>query len=353
MDPDSIPRSIFFAIADGKMTGSGKTILFILALILLGGFFAGTETAYSNCSRIRLMSWADDGKADARRALRILDKFDKMIITLLIGNNVVHVVATALAALWAIRMFGPALGSVLSTVVMTLLIFIFSETIPKNIAKVRADEWAENTSGILSLLMILFTPLALLFMGLGNVLKFLFHSKNDGPAITEDDFQTMIETIEDEGGLEAEESELIQSAVEFTERTVSEILTPRVHMVGLDLDDSAGTNFQTIIDEKFSRMPVYEGDMDHIVGILSTKQYLQHQLAHPGKRPDIRSLMAEPYFIRGDMSLHALVDEMRSRQMHLAIVQDQWGGTEGMVTLEDLLEELVGDIWDEDEEVTA
>ena len=241
MDTDSIPRSI----------------LIIIALVLVSGFFAGAETAYANCSRIRLKAWADDGKRSASRALTILEKFDKAIITLLIGNNVAHVAATSSATVLAIFLAvkawgeknGQAFGPVLATVILTLLIFIFGETIPKNIAKERCDECACAFSGILRLLMILFTPLDLIFMGLGKVLKKQFHAE-EGPAITEDDLTTMIETIEDEGGLEADESELIQSAVEFSDRTVLEVLTPRVRMVGLDLEDDEETIIQKIMDEK-------------------------------------------------------------------------------------------------------
>jgi len=344
MDTDSIPRSIFL----------------ILALILVSGFFAGAETAYANCSRIRLKAWADDGKKSASRALTVLDKFDKAIITLLIGNNVAHVVATSLATVLSIYLAvkawgeksGQALGPVIATAVLTLLIFIFGETIPKNIAKERCDECACAFSGILRFLMILFTPLDIIFMGLGKGLKKLFHTE-DGPAITEDDLQTMIETIEDEGGLEADESELIQSAVEFTDRTVLEVLTPRVRMVGLDLDDDEDTIIRKIMDEKYSRLPVYEGDLDHIVGILNTKVYLQKRIADRGSLPDIRKMMVAPFTIDEHMGLYALVDEMRRRKMHIAIVRDAWGGTLGMVTLEDLLEELVGEIWDEDEKKEA
>ena len=338
MDADSsIPRSLFV----------------IFLLIVLGGLFAACETAFSSCSRVRLLSWADDGKSGAKRALRILEKFDKAIITLLIGTNVVHVVAAALAAVLMVSLVGDAAGSVLSTVIMTLLVFIFSETIPKNIAKVRCDEAACLFSGPLYGLMIVLTPVAWLFTGLSNLMKKLFKTKQDAPAMTEDDFTTMIETIEDEGVLEADESELIQSAVEFTDRTVSEILTPRVQIVGLDLEESDERNLTRILSEKYTRMPVFKHDLDHIVGILNTKQYLQCKLENPENMPSIRALMAEPYYIKGDMGMHSLVEEMRSRQMHLAIVQDEWGGTAGLVTLEDLLEELVGDIWDEDEKEQA
>ena len=336
MDTDSIPRSI----------------LIILALVLVSGFFAAAETAYANCSRIRLRAWADDGKKSASRALTVLDKFDKAIITLLIGDNVSHVIATSLATVLAIYLTSQTLGPVLATVILTLMVFIFGETIPKNIAKERCDECACAFSGILRLLMILLTPLDLIFMGLGELIKKLF-SKDEGPAITEDDFQTMIETIEDEGGLEADESELIQSAVEFSDRTVLEGLTPRVHMIGLDLDDDEDTIVQKIMDEKYSRLPVYEGDLDHIVGILNTKVYLQKRIEDRDALPDIRRMMVVPYTIDEHMGLYELVDEMRRRKMHIAIVKDKWGGTLGMVTLEDLLEELVGEIWDEDEKREA
>ena len=333
MDPDSIPRSI----------------LCIVILLFVGAFFSGTETAYTNCSRVRLLAWADDGKKSARRALRILDKFDKTLITLLIGNNAAHVVMTALATVLAIYLAGEISGPVLATVIITLVVFIFAETLPKNIAKVRSDEWACGVSGILQLIIWILTPIDWIFMGFSFVMKKLFKTSDEGPSMTEDEFHTMVETIESEGGLEAEESELIQSAVEFADRTVREVMTPRVHMIGLDLEDSEQEQYQIIINEKYSRLPIYRGDLDHIEGILNTKVYLQLKLADPQSFPDVQALMAEPYYIEPDMGLHELVDEMRRRQMHIAIIRDEWGGTEGMVTLEDLLEELVGDIWDEDE----
>ena len=337
MDPDSIPRSI----------------ILILFLFLLGAFFSGTETAYSNASRVRLLSWAEDGRRGARRALKILDQFDKTLITLLIGNNVAHVVITALATVMAIDLAGEIKGPIFATVIITLLVFIFAETLPKNIAKVRADEWAAGVSGILLGIIWLLTPVAWIFMGLSFVVKKLFKNKDDGPSMTEDEFHTMVETIESEGGLEAEESELIQSAVEFKDRTVREVMTPRVHVVGLDLSLPPEAQFAVIMEHKYSRLPVFEGDLDHIAGILNTKLYLQLKLEAPGTFPDVRALMAEPYYILPSMSLHSLVEEMRRRKMHMAIIQDEWGGTEGMVTLEDLLEELVGEIWDEDEEQEA
>lgn len=339
------------------MDPDGSQLIIIALLILAGGFFAGTETAFSACSRVRLMAWADDGKKSAKRALRVLEKFDKAIITLLIGNNTVHVVATAMATTYAVRVIsrafgaqaGLSYGSLAATVVLTLLVFFFSETLPKNIAKANADEAACFLAGPLSALMVLLTPLDLLFMGLQKLLRLIFRTEDEGPSMTEDDFTTMIETIEDEGVLEAGESELIQSAVEFTDRTVSEILTPRVKMVGLDLEMDDAARFAVIVNEKYTRLPVYRHDADHIVGMLNTKQYLQKKLENPLLYPRVEELMAEPYFVSKHMTLHELVEEMRRRQNHIAVVVDEWGGTDGIVTLEDALEELVGEIWDEDE----
>ncbi|MBP5153527.1 MAG: HlyC/CorC family transporter [Lachnospiraceae bacterium] len=335
MDPD--PRSFL-------------SYLFVAGLVLLAGFFSGSETAYASCSRVRLMAWADDGKKSASRALSILEQFDKALITLLIGNNVIHVIATSTAAVMAIRLAGPAWGPVFSTVIMTLLVFIFSETIPKNIAKANSDHFACAVSLPLRILIAVLTPLDLLFMGLGKLLRLVFRSDPAETAMTEDDFHSMIETIEDEGGLEADESELIQSAVEFTDRTVAEILTPRVHMVGLDLTEGEEACRARILEEKYSRLPVYERDLDHIVGLLSTKQYLW-KLLNESPAPLIRSEMTQPLYTEESAGLHELLEEMRRRKVHLAIVRDRFGGTAGMVTMEDLLEEIVGDIWDEDEEV--
>ncbi len=303
MNDDAIPRCIMIAV-----------------LVLLGGFFAGSETAFSNCNRVRVKSRAEDGVGRAKRVEKILDQFDKALVTLLIGNNVIHVMATSGATVLAIEWFG-SYGSLISTVAMTLIIFIFSETIPKSVAKANSDRFAEAVSGVLYALMVVLTPVAMVFTALSNWLKRLLASKNGEPSMTEDDFKSMIETIEDEGALESEESELIQSALVFSDITVYDVLTPRVHIAGID-----------------------RRDMDHIVGILNTKTYML-RLHQTGACP-LDQVMTEPYFIQSDMDIHSLFHEMCRRKLHMAVVQDQWGGTMGLVTMEDILESLVGDIWD-------
>ncbi len=326
MNDDAIPRCILIAV-----------------LVLLGGFFAGSETAFSNCNRVRIKNRAEDGEGRARQVEKILDKFDKALVTLLIGNNVIHVMATSGATVLAIEWFG-SYGSLISTVAMTLIIFIFSETIPKSIAKANSDRFAESVSGVLYGLMVLLTPVAMFFTALSNGLKRLLASKNEEPSMTEDDFKSMIETIEDEGALESEESELIQSALIFSDITVYDVLTPRVHITGVDRRDSEEMVREEIRQAAFSRLPVYEPDMDHIVGILNTKTYML-RLHQQGSCP-LDEVMTEPYFIQSDMDIHSLFHEMCRRKLHMAVVQDQWGGTMGLVTMEDILESLVGDIWD-------
>lgn len=329
MNDDIIPRCILIAV-----------------LVLLGGFFAGSETAFSNCNRVRMKSRADDGEAGAKRVEKVLDRFDKALVTLLIGNNVIHVMATSSATVLAIHWFG-SYGSLISTVVMTLIIFIFSETIPKSIAKANSDRFAESVSGILYALMLILTPVAACFTVLSNGLKHLLSSKSDEPSMTEDDFKSMIETIEDEGALESEESELIQSALVFSDITVSDVLTPRVHITGIDQRDPENVYHEKIRQATFSRLPIYNPDMDHIVGILNTKAYML-RLHKEGTCP-LEAVMTEPYFIQSEMDIHSLFHEMCRRKLHMAVVLDQWGGTLGIVTMEDILESLVGDIWNEKE----
>ncbi len=325
---DTIPRSIL-----------------VLVLVLLGGFFAGSETALSNCNRVRMKSRAEDGEAGPARVEKILTRFDKALVTILVGNNVVHVLATSTATVLAILWFG-SYGTLISTVVMTLVVFIFSETIPKNFAKANADAFAIGVSGPLYALMVVLTPVAAVFTAMSNALKKLFKGNEDEVAMTEDDFKSMIETIEDEGALESEESELIQSALEFSDLTAYNVLTPRVHITGIDLSDPEEVNREKIRQTTLSRLPVYDPDLDHIVGILNTKAYLL-QVLQTGSC-DIAGLMAKPYTAPATVDIYTLFQEMCKRKQHMVIILDEWGGTLGLVTMEDILESLVGDIWDEE-----
>ena len=326
---DDIPRSIL-----------------ILALILLGGCFAGSETALSYCNKMRLRKHAEEGDKRAGRVVYILDRFDKALSTILIGTNVCYVFASSFAAVLFLKWMGTA-GAVVSTVVLTLLIFFFAETIPKNIARANADAFATICAGPLSVLMVILTPLTALFAGLGWVVKRLLPEEKEQPSITEDEFTTIIDNIQEEGLMEPEETKLIKSAVEFSDRTAGEIMTPLHRMVAVSINIEPEDLKSLILREKYSRLPVYAGTPDRIVGVLQSRDFLWQQLRK--MEPDISILMKLPYNVPPDIKLNELFEGLSRRRTHMAIVVDPSGSALGFVTMEDILEELVGEIYDEDD----
>ena len=326
---DDIPRSIL-----------------ILALILLGGTFAGSETALSYCNKVRMRKRAEEGERRAKRVVRVLDRFDKALSTILIGTNVCYVFASSLAAVLFIRHMG-TVGAVVSTVVLTLLIFFFAETIPKNIARTNSDAYSLLCAGPLSVLMLLLTPLTTLFSGLGWVVKRLLPEKADLPSLTEDEFSTMIDNIGEEGLMEPAETALIKSAIDFTDATASQVMTPVENMVAVSISEETDKLKELILSEKYSRLPVYAGTPDRIVGVLQTKDCLWRVLNH--EEIDISSLMNLTYNVSPDTRLIDLFEGLGRRHTHMAMVVDAEGTAMGFVTMEDILEELVGEIYDEDD----
>ena len=326
---DDIPRSIL-----------------ILALILLGGCFAGSETALSYCNKMRLRKHAEEGDRRASRVVYVTDRFDKALSTILIGTNVCYVFASSFAAVLFLKWMGTA-GAVVSTVVLTLLIFFFAETIPKNIARANADAFALICAGPLSVLMIVLTPLTALFSALGWVVKRLLPKETEQPSITEDEFTTIIDNIQEEGLMEPEETKLIKSAVEFSDRTAGEIMTPLHRMVAVSINEDPEALKALILREKYSRLPVYAGTPERIVGVLQSRDFLWQQLRK--LEPDISVLMKLPYDVPPDIKLNELFEGLSRRRTHMAIVVDQTGSALGFVTMEDILEELVGEIYDEDD----
>lgn len=327
---DDIPRSIL-----------------ILCLILLGGGFAGSETALSYCNRLRLRKRAEEGEHRAARTVWVLDRFDKALSTILIGTNVCYVFASSFATILFIRRMGAA-GAIVSTVLLTLLIFFFAETIPKNIARANADTYALICSAPISVLMVILTPLTYLFSGIGWVVKRLLPRSLEQPSITEDEFTSLIDNIQEEGLLEPEETKLIKSAVEFSDKTAGEIMTPLKSMVAVSISEDPAQLRQLVLREKYSRLPVYAGSPERIVGILQTKDYL-HRTLH-GESPDLDALMMLPYNVPPEIRLNELFEGLGRRRTHMAIVIDESGLALGFVTMEDILEELVGEIYDEDDE---
>ena len=318
---------------------------------MASAFFSSSETAYSSSSRIRLKSYADNGSKKAKRAYYIYEHYDKALSTILVGNNIVNIAASALATLLFVSFFGEASGTVLSTVVLTIIILIFGEVLPKNIAKENSEKIAMGFSGILYFLMVILTPVTFLLLKLSDLAKKLAsRGKTDKePSVTEDELKYIVESIEDEGVLEEQESELVQSALEFDEKTAYDILTPRVDMTAIAENESADKIRQIILNERYSRIPVYRDSVDNIIGILHTRDYLEALLTTDS--PKLTDLIQPAYFIYRSKKLSSLLADFKYKRLHIAIVTDDYGGTLGMVTMEDLLEQLVGDIWDEDEEV--
>ncbi len=327
---DSIPRCIL-----------------LIVLLLFSAFFSATETALSYANRIRIRRKAEEGNKGAARVVHIIDNFDKALTTLLIGNNICNTFASVVATSLAISIWGATLGTIVVTIALTIFVFFFSETIPKNIGKTNSDAIVIYLSLPVLLLIYILTPVSVLFMGIGNFVKKHILKKDDSPSFTEDEFQTIIDNIEEEGLIEHDESELIKSAIVFSDINAEQIMVPVSDMVAVELNENVKSVKEKLLLEKYSRIPVYSGTPEHIVGILHSKDFLQQMLS--GKTVRLRSAITAPYFIHPDMKLDALFEGLGRSRTHIAIVADEGRRALGFVTMEDILEVLFGDIYDEDE----
>lgn len=328
-----------------------STIAICVVLLLLSAFFSSTETAFSSVSKIRLKNLADNGNKKAKTALYVAERYSKALTTILVGNNIVNIANSALATVFFVNIFGEAQGTVISTVVITIVVLIFGEVLPKNIAIDNAEKICITFAPVLKFLMVLLTPLSIILMGINKLYKKLArNSDHQEPSVTEDELKYIIESIEEEGVLEQQESELVQSALEFDEKTAEEILTPRVDMVAIDIDDPVEEITELVLKERYSRIPVYRDNIDKIIGVLHTRDYLE-ALINNNEKPNIEAMLQPAHFIYKTKKLSALLADFKYNKIHLAVVTDDYGGILGIVTMEDLLEQIVGEIWDEDEEV--
>ena len=323
-------------------------IIAVALLVAFSAFFSSAETAVNSCSRPRLQNMLQKEIKGSDDALKFLYEYDNTITTLLIGNNIVNIAASSIAAILCTKIWGNY-GAAISTGLLTLLILTFGEIIPKCYAKQNSELLLTRFSGVVYILMVLLTPLSLMFIKINAFALKITGSKDETPSFTEDELKYIIESSEEEGVLEEAESEMVQSALEFDEKTVLEILTPRVDVVFIDVNDDVDEIKKTISSERFSRIPVYEDNIDNIIGILYTRDYLE--ALTNGKTPNIRELMQPPYFVYKTRKLSALLADFKRKRIHIALVADEYGGILGIATMEDLLEELVGEIWDEDEEI--
>ena len=327
----------------------GSDIILIIALgllILMSAYFSSTETAFSSANRIRLKSMAGAGNKRAALVLKMSDNFDRLLSTILIGNNIVNIVATSLATVLFTRHWGD-MGVTLSTVVMTVLVLIFGEISPKSLAKESPEKFAMFSAPILKVIMILLTPLNWLFMKWKKLLSKLFKNK-DTQSMTEEELMTIVEEAEEDGGIDEHEGELIRSAIEFNDVSVQDILTHRVDLIAIDDEMSNEEIKEVFLNNGLSRLPVYKDTIDHIIGVLHEKDFMAF-LNKGGT--DYHSVIQQVLFIPENMKISNLLRSLQKSKTHLAVVVDEFGGTAGIVTMEDILEELVGEIWDEHDEV--
>ena len=321
--------------------------IIIFLCIILSAFFSCVETAFSCANKIRLKSQSDNGVKRAVTALWVTDNFDKVLTAILIGNNVVNLGCSSIATVLCLNLFG-SYGAAISTGATTLLVLTFGEVIPKCFGKEASDSIVLYTAGILKGLTIVLIPFVYFFLGIKSAVMKLANIKKDQPSVTEDELKYIIESIEEEGILEEQESEMVQSALEFDEKTALEILTPRVDVVFIDADDDKESIKNIIMEERYSRIPVYQENIDNIIGILQTRDYLE--ALSEDKEIDIKEMLSEAHFIYKSRKLSDILSDFKAKKLHMAIVTDEYGGMLGIVTMEDLLEEIVGEIWDEDED---
>jgi len=324
-------------------------IVGIIACICCSAFFSASEMSYSSCNKIRLENSSDSGSAKARRALRITDNYDDALSAILIGNNLVNIAASSLASVLII-LLNLEQYNWLSTVVITLLVIIFGETMPKIVAKKNANRLAESFSGIITLLMLVLKPLIWIVVKLIELITSGMKSdKDDNAEEAVEELQSIIETAEDEEVLDEEQSELLQAAIDFSEISAYEVMTARVDVVAIDIDDDWEDILSLIEEAPFSRLPVYEDSIDNIIGVL----YLNHFLKAltDGGRADIRKLLMPPSYVYKTMKLPAVLNQLKRERQHLAVVSDEYGGTLGVLSMEDVLEQIVGEIWDETDTV--
>lgn len=333
------------------MDGRGLAIPVILIIIFLifSAFFSATETAFTSLNRVRLKNRANDGDKRAKETLELSLDYNKLLSTILIGNNIVNIALTATATLLFIRLYG-SYGPTISTVVTTVIVLVFGEISPKNLAKESPEKFAMFATPATRFFMVLFTPLNWLFGQLKVLLSKLFKiSSDDG--ITEEEILTMVEEAETEGRLEADQSELIQNAIEFNELEAWDVITPRVDIVAIDVEATKKETAKIFAETGFSRVPVYDGDLDRILGILNQKDFHNYV---DGSKETISDYIKPVIYVAGSMKAAVLLKRLQVNKSHMAIIVDEYGGTAGLVTMEDIIEELIGDIYDEyDEEESS
>lgn len=323
-------------------------VIILVALLLLSAFFSAEETAYTSINRARLKARAQDGKKSAQKVLDLTENYDRVLFTLLIGNNIVNIAATAIATVLFVNVVGDqSKGATLSTVILTLSVLIFGEIFPKTFAKEHPIAFAEATYSLLVFFTYLLYPFCMFFTFLKWCFQKVFKFKGE-EKFTEEELLNIVDEAAEGGAIDEKESELISSAIEFHDCEVGEILVPRVNVVAVSDDTPMEKIKQIFFKNPYSRLPVYSGTIDKIIGMIHERDFL---IALDRGERSIRNIIKKTALATEHMKISTLLKSMQKSKVHLAVVVDEYGGTLGIVTLEDILEELVGEIWDEHDQV--
>ncbi len=325
------------------------SIVLLVILLSISSFFSMSETVYSSLNPIRIKKFIEEGKKGATKAFWIHERFDRVLTTILVGNNLANVaLATISASIFAtIFQDSETLVTIANTVVMTTIILIFGEIIPKSFAKMHSDIIAVRISGAMMMVMKVLKPIVWFFLKIKTL--FLKSDNRVTISVSEDELETIIDTMEEEGSIDEEEAEMLQSVLDLGEKQVYEIMTPRVDMVAVEIDEDPKSIQKKFFDHQFSRLPVYKKDRDKIVGILNERDFFTHIIQE--KPIIVKEIMNPPIFVSKSMRADTLIETLQRENSHLAIVSDEFGGTSGIVTMEDALEELVGEIYDEHDDI--
>lgn len=347
MIPPSCLLAAQFNISDGFL------IFGIFICLAFSAFFSASEMAFSTVNPLRLRNYAEEKVKGARRALYISENYDKTLSTILVGNNIANIASTTICAyLFTKFILNPTVANLLNTVVMTIIILIFGEILPKSIAKLQPEKVALKFSGFMYVLMKVLYPITIIFIGIQK-LALRRAKTTDNPTVTEHELESIIDTMEEEGVIASEDADLIQNVLDLGDKVVYDIMTPRVDMVALDENSTIDEAKQVFLDTQFSRIPVYREDKDNIIGILNQKDFVLPLIK--GEKVSIKNTMTAPLFVAETMKVDDLMRQMQKDKKHMAIVLDEHGGTSGLVSMEDALETMVGEIYDEhdDETITA
>lgn len=329
------------------MDSSSITLIITLGvLLLMSAYFSATETAFSSLNRIRIKNLVDNGDKKAMLTLKLYENYDTLLSTILIGNNIVNILSASLATVLFVKYFGDY-GVTISTIVMTVLVLVFGEITPKSLAKESPESFAMSSSATIRIIMYILTPINFCFKQWKKLIRRLF-KHNEDTGITEGEFLTIVDEATQDGGIEEQESELIRSVLEFNDLEADDILTPRVDVVAVSIDESKKAINKKFIQSEYSRLPVYKDSIDTIFGVIHHKDFISFVM-HGDK--SVEDILNPCICVMPSIKIYKLLKILQKEQLHMAVVTDEFGGTVGIVTMEDILEELVGEIWDEHDEI--